>query len=86
MARKARNDLHHSGAHPTAADARTAYDGTTGPLIVAPDGESPPFVDLDLADHSLALKSEEQQAAALVFCTRDLVVKQRAHLVRHRRS
>lgn len=54
VARKARNDLHHRGTHPTAADARAAYDGMTGLLIVALDGEHPPLVDLDLADHGLS--------------------------------
>jgi len=54
VARKARNDLHHSGAHPTAADARAAYDGMTGLMIVALDGEYPPLIDLDLGDHGLS--------------------------------
>lgn len=54
VARKARNDLHHSGAHPTAAVAQAAYEGMTGLLIVALDGQRPPLVDLDLADHGLS--------------------------------
>ena len=51
--RKARNDLHHSGQHPTSDDARAAYQGVAGLLMVALDGERPPLFDLDLADHAL---------------------------------
>lgn len=54
VARKARNDLHHSGAHPSAADAHAAYAGMTGLLIVALNGERPPLADLDLANHGLS--------------------------------
>lgn len=52
-ARKARNDLHHSGRHPSSDDAGAAYQGVTGLLVVALDGERPPLFDLDLADHAL---------------------------------
>lgn len=52
-ARKARNDLHHSGQHPSSDDAQAAYRGVTGLLIVALNGERPPLFDLDLADHGL---------------------------------
>lgn len=53
-ARKARNDLHHSGAHPTAKDAQAAYKGMTGLLVIALGGERPPLLDLDFADHSIS--------------------------------
>lgn len=52
-ARKARNDLHHSGLHPSAEDAHAAYKGLAGLLTVALDGERPPLLDLDLSDHAL---------------------------------
>lgn len=52
-ARKARNDLHHSGQHPSADDARSAYKGLAGLLTVALDGKRPSLLDLDLENHSL---------------------------------
>lgn len=52
-ARKARNDLHHSGRHPSADDARAAYDGIAGLLTILLDGKRPPLLELDLNDHAL---------------------------------
>ncbi|MFZ0600257.1 MAG: hypothetical protein WAN05_02605 [Roseiarcus sp.] len=52
-ARKARNDLHHSGQHPSPDDARAAYQGVTGLVVVALGDERPPLFDLDLTDHAL---------------------------------
>lgn len=52
-ARKARNDLHHSGQHPSADDAQAAYKGLAGLLTVALNGERAPLLDLDLGDHAL---------------------------------
>lgn len=52
-ARKARNELHHNGRHPTFEDAESAYQGVAGLFTVVLDGERPPLFDLDLADHAL---------------------------------
>jgi hypothetical protein len=52
-ARKARNDLHHSGRHPSSDDAWAAYEGVTELVVVALDGKRPRLFDLDLADHAM---------------------------------
>jgi hypothetical protein len=52
-ARKARNDLHHSGQHPSAGDAQAAYSGLVGLLTLALNGERAPLLGLDFGDHAL---------------------------------
>lgn len=53
VARKARNDLHHTGKHPTKDDANAAFRGVSGLLLIALHGDRPPLFDLDLGDHTL---------------------------------
>jgi hypothetical protein len=53
-ARKARNDLFHSGTHPTEAAASAAYRATLALLQRVIGGADIPLLGLDLADHSLS--------------------------------
>jgi hypothetical protein len=65
LARKARNELSHRGAHPTEAAANAAYRATLA-LLRSVVGETPiPLSKLDLTDHSLSdpFKPKEQASS-----------------------
>jgi hypothetical protein len=53
IARKARNDLHHKGIHPTADAAKSAYEGFKRLLQICTDIDVPLF-DLIIEDYTLA--------------------------------